>query len=332
MPTLLLDNCVVNQLEEDTSLLSLLCEIKEFGHCDFAICYSTIEEFSAIPDKEKRTQVLMHIFSLEPKVVYDSVAVCGMSRVGTAVVSEGEVYEKILNEKGDNIRDAIVAETAVSNNYFLVTNDKKLYNSMKRNNYSVLNTDDLRNGKQLMSLSYPILDMEYQSGFVCYLDILGFGSFSNDSKHLETIKKLIINLQGAIRIHELNKLIGNITLFSDCIFFTVDISEMKEPLFVTSIIDFICLARDIIQNHVGTDIRAGLAFGQYVHLKTGEIYGPAVTQAVRLAEPKKQNDVLYAYLDTNPASIIVHQNVLNCPLNQFGELTELLKLLKLFSA
>ena len=319
---LLLDNCIINKLFEDEKVLKLLRELKSFKVADYYICHSVIEEIAQTPDKnkEKRIEMLHMIFELEPKVLNDDVAVFDFSRFDYSRFGTGEVFQNILSKNKGNVRDAIHAETAVANGLILVTEDIGLYNAMKLYNYDVFNLGDLKNSKNITNENYPILKQEYKHGFVCYFDILGFGSFSMNASNLQMIKNAIAKLQNLIRNHRMNSFIGEITMFSDCIFFTVENKEMKETIFLTSILDFVCLARDMIQMDFGTDIRAGLSYGEFIHLASGEIYGPAVTQAVRLAEPKKKNDILSGYLKSDPAAIIIHRNVFESPLNENKEL------------
>lgn len=284
----MLDNCVINKFYDDNTTFSLLKELKEFADADFFICYSVIEEISNVPDdkKEKRIVMLDRLFSLEPKVLSDNPAVFDKTRFDFSSFSDDEVYQKVLELNKGGVRDAIHAQTAVTNGLILVTEDKGLYNAMKS---------------------------------------LGFGAFSSKEENFEIIKKLVANLQGLIRMNNLNHLIGKITFFSDSIFFTVEDNELRDYMFFTSIIDFVCTARDIIQEHIGTDIRAGVSYGKYIHLKSGEIYGPAIVQSVKLGEHKKEGSPLSSYLEGDPAAIVIHENVFSSPANKFGSLLRLFK-------
>ena len=322
---LLLDNCVVNKLAEDGSIFNLFIRLKEFGYADFNVCFSTIEELVQTPDKckEKRIRALDLLLLLEPRFFSDSVSIFDKTRFDASTFSDGEVYKEILKVSKNNVKDAICAQTAVSNGLALVTEDKQLYNTMKRYGHQVYMIDELKNSDIFKQEIYPISSQEYVEGFVCYFDILGFGKFSMDINNLSKIQKAVIGIQAIKRMHEMNGILGDIIIFSDSVFFTVKNEEMKEASFFTSIVSFVSLARDIVQTNIGTDIRAGIAYGKYIHLKTGEIYGPAITQSVRLAEPKKDGDQLKAFLDGDPAAIIVHENVFDAPINAFSELTRL---------
>ena len=189
---LLLDNCVINKLYEDNSTFLLLKELKEFADAEFFICYSIVEEVASTPDdkKEKRIVMLDKLFFLEPKIMNDNPAVFGRTRFDASVLSDGEVYRQILELNKDGIRDAIHAQTAVSNELTLVTEDKRLYNAMKSLGYCVYNLIELRDWKQMVKEIYPVLKQEYKNGFVCYFDILGFGAFSSEEENFDIIKNL----------------------------------------------------------------------------------------------------------------------------------------------
>lgn len=66
----------------------------------------------------------------------------GRSRLGYARLGVGEVYAKILNKNGSNADDAVIADTSVTENCTLVTNDKDLYARMIKNDYSCMMYDD----------------------------------------------------------------------------------------------------------------------------------------------------------------------------------------------
>lgn len=59
--------------------------------------------------------------------------VLGVSRLGMAKVSDGDLYNKLLvrlnslnNSKLNNTQDVLIAETAINNNFILVTDDRNL--------------------------------------------------------------------------------------------------------------------------------------------------------------------------------------------------------------
>ena len=142
----LLDNCIINGFFENHENFEKLLVLKD--KVTFYICPSTIDEFSHIKDTnmEKRIISLCCLFRLEPKYIYDSICVPDYSRFDLCAMGNGEVYDKILSTKEKtykHIRDAIIADTAVANDLYLLTEDNQLYKSMKRNGFKVLNIKEL---------------------------------------------------------------------------------------------------------------------------------------------------------------------------------------------
>lgn len=87
---------------------------------------------------------LLLLARLEAKFILDSVTVADYSRVDNCTLGDGIVYDQILNENKSNIRDAILADTAVNNGLTLLTNDVRLYDKMKKYSYNVLNVNELK--------------------------------------------------------------------------------------------------------------------------------------------------------------------------------------------
>ena len=112
---------------------------------DFFVCATVIAELADIPDskKEVRLKRLLSFVDIEARLLPDACFIWGYSIWGNACWGAGKVYESILNEKGGNIKDAIIAETAVKNNCVLLTNDKTLYKRMKDHGYDVISHKEL---------------------------------------------------------------------------------------------------------------------------------------------------------------------------------------------
>lgn len=113
---------------------------------EFFVSPSALEELANMKDvkREKRITNLISLVQLEPKFLLDAVVICDYSRCGCCKISDAKVYKEILGKSG-SIRDAILAETAVNNDCYLLTNDKNLYKKMKKFGYKVLNIEDFKN-------------------------------------------------------------------------------------------------------------------------------------------------------------------------------------------
>jgi len=107
---------------------------------EYYITTIQVEELCEIPDEKietRKTNILM-LADLRAKLVPISVFVLGKARLGYARLGAGEVYKKVLNENSSNTNDAIIADTAVCEGCTLITEDKDLYERMRKNGYAVM--------------------------------------------------------------------------------------------------------------------------------------------------------------------------------------------------
>ena len=99
-------------------------------------CYAThiqLDEIRATTDTERRSR-LENVFKqvIKEQIPTESVVI-GVSRFNQAKLSDGTKYNQLLqrlNElnkrKSNNVQDALIAETAITNNLILVTLDRVL--------------------------------------------------------------------------------------------------------------------------------------------------------------------------------------------------------------
>ena len=117
-------------------------KVKEKININFELYVTSlqVEEISNIPDskKEKRCRNMIMLTDLRAKLVPTSVFILGKSRLNYGRLGTGEVYKKILNISRNNVNDAVIADTSVFEECILVTDDKELFNKMKKNGYQVL--------------------------------------------------------------------------------------------------------------------------------------------------------------------------------------------------
>ena len=94
----------------------------------YFITHIQIDELSDIPDskKEKRTKLLLFLSTVAPSLIPTESFVLGFSRLGYAKLGTAGYYEKLLNQNKTNIKDAILGETAIKNNFIFITDDKDL--------------------------------------------------------------------------------------------------------------------------------------------------------------------------------------------------------------
>lgn len=137
---LFFDNNAIDFVQENQKMFF---ELK--NHFDYYISPTALEELANIKDdyKERRIKNLICLIEMSPHFLYDSVFIFDYSRWNCACLGNGDVYKQILNPSKNNIRDAIIADTAVVNNCILLTNDKQLYNKMHNLGYACFNLADI---------------------------------------------------------------------------------------------------------------------------------------------------------------------------------------------
>ncbi|MBO5481178.1 MAG: hypothetical protein J6A63_08330 [Clostridia bacterium] len=163
MIKILLDSVGVNIVSENFDFFQ-----EKKDKCEFYISPTVLEEFTnmnsidydklkektieeqndyilkRIKKHEKFIVLLIQLSKLTPKFLLDSVLIANHSRVGCACLGDGIVYKTILKETKGNVNDAIIADTAVNNDCYLLTGDDTLYKKMTANNYKVLNIEDCK--------------------------------------------------------------------------------------------------------------------------------------------------------------------------------------------
>lgn len=141
MEKILLDNNAIDFLFQNEEIF-----IKAKKNYQFFVSASVVEELANIPDekKEKRIKLFISLCKLETTFLNDSCCIVGFARFGVSNLGEGKVYKEILKESKGNVRDAILADTAVSNGCVLLTDDKGLSERMRKHGYKVVNFEEFK--------------------------------------------------------------------------------------------------------------------------------------------------------------------------------------------
>lgn len=131
--------------------LGVFSDIYKHLTSQYEFCVSSIivEELASIPDDkmEKRIKTFIALSKAEVKFVLDAIKIYGVTRYDCCRYADEKtrkVYHEILNESGNNVKDAIIAATAAYENCILLTNDKELYKKMKEHGYAVMSFDELK--------------------------------------------------------------------------------------------------------------------------------------------------------------------------------------------
>lgn len=136
---ILLDNNAIDKLAKNIDL------VKNHTDIQFYVCRETVKEVSNNATYNP-TNNITALLKIGVKYVPNGLFILGYSRLdGESTfcsASTADAYRRILNKNCSNRADAMVAATAVSHNYVLLTDDKRLYAKMKKYGYQVMSFDE----------------------------------------------------------------------------------------------------------------------------------------------------------------------------------------------
>ena len=151
----------------------------------------------------------------------------------------------------------------------------------------------------------------YKIGYVGVIDILGFGSFSEDHDNFQRIRYMMDLICYQKRNFERNFDV-KYSILSDTVVIMVELTDLKkfDYVFLESVVFEIGYLRSYILKSTGLYSRAAITFGEYYYdEKRNLIFGPAVTKAAKLAE--KSGDYISTQDDKRfserPAAIIIDE-------------------------
>lgn len=160
--------------------------------------------------------------------------------------------------------------------------------------------------------------MEYTTGYVAFIDVLGFSAFvSKEENGCKTADLFSFVKKLCYLFNSTDNLDVEVSFFSDSIVIS---AKSLESLFVP-----ILLAESYLQDKLGLLFRGGIAYGKYYH-KDGVTFGPAVIAAYQLEkiavysrilihkdiEIPEEINVLYfkdidGYMCINPMAMILNE-------------------------
>lgn len=138
----MLDTNVFNDLVK--GLCTLEDIIKKLNDQDttFYITHIQKDEINCTADMELRDKLLKCMKDLNTTSLLTETTIIGISRIGECKISNGATYQSILGNlnakkiKENNPNDALIAETAIENNYVLITADKNLLDAIREFGYN----------------------------------------------------------------------------------------------------------------------------------------------------------------------------------------------------
>ena len=128
MQEYMLDTNIFNRILDDN------LDLEKFNkpHKPLFATHVQKDEINKTPDVNRRNN-LLSIFEIADDSIPTESALWGQSKWGKAKWAADDLVEQILKElnkkkrKKNNPKDALIADTAIKNNYILVTEDGDLY-------------------------------------------------------------------------------------------------------------------------------------------------------------------------------------------------------------
>lgn len=118
-----------------------LDEIKEISKKNnFFMTYVQEQELYNIPqDKYKKMkEIFKMINETGVRNVPTTIFLLNRTPLGSGKLGNGKIYKELLNADKTNVNDALIGETAVTEGYALVTNDKQLHNKLLKYDIKVM--------------------------------------------------------------------------------------------------------------------------------------------------------------------------------------------------
>lgn len=147
MKKIMFDSMIIDKLPSYIEKLK-----KSVPEYQYYVTSIQVDEISQIPDTKKniRRQLMLMLVDLRAILVPLSIFLLGKAHLGYARLGNGKVFHEILNENRSNESDAAIADTAVTEGCTLVTEDRDLYQRMKKHNYDVMCWEDFLNEINLL--------------------------------------------------------------------------------------------------------------------------------------------------------------------------------------
>lgn len=134
----MLDTCIFNWLIDG----DILPEQLPSG-AEYFITHIQLDELAAVSSAERRNKLFAQLHALTPSNTPTESMIVGISRVGDCKISDGHDYTEILaaldqkKKKNNNAKDAVIGETALKNQYTLLSADRALCDVMESMGASV---------------------------------------------------------------------------------------------------------------------------------------------------------------------------------------------------
>ncbi|MDF0716993.1 type II toxin-antitoxin system VapC family toxin [Muricauda sp. 334s03] len=118
--------------------------VKNKSH-EVYITHIQVDEINECYDKEKRARLFNSMTEVRPEKITTESFIIGTSRIGSAKIGNGNLFEQLRMGNYKKTNDALIGETAIKNNLTLITNDKKFKNKVIELGGNALTVEELIN-------------------------------------------------------------------------------------------------------------------------------------------------------------------------------------------
>ena len=144
----ILDSNIFDEIVAGNLKIDDLVMLKNKDNAEFYVTHIQVDEISKCADTEKRAKLFLFMTKISPIIVPTESAVFGISRIGEAKFSNGDLLEKLRKGNIKHTKDALIGGTAIKEKLFLITNDKILRRRVNLNGGTALNLEEF---KKMMS-------------------------------------------------------------------------------------------------------------------------------------------------------------------------------------
>lgn len=121
------------------AILDRKIDISQFSSkASYFVTHIQFDELQKTTKDERRNKLIQTFTQVAPKSMPTESFALGISRLGFAKLSDGQLITRLLEHldslnrsKDNNEQDVLIAETAITNNLVLVTNDKDLRDTIR---------------------------------------------------------------------------------------------------------------------------------------------------------------------------------------------------------
>lgn len=110
----------------DGSLTHAEIENSRINGYEYYVTHIQTDEISSCSNDEKRKSLTLFLTVIKPTVIATESFIMDKSRLGFAKLGDSDTFEKIKKENPKHINDALIGETAIKNNFALVSGDERL--------------------------------------------------------------------------------------------------------------------------------------------------------------------------------------------------------------